>query len=46
MWSMSGIGSRNWCPYIWEQANWCGHWSTDDALKMFGVRRSFSSDGR
>ena len=41
--SMSGTGSSSWCPYICHATNWCGIWSTVEALNRLRVRRLFTN---
>ena len=41
--SMSGTGSRSWWPYSCHATNWCGIWSTDEALNRLRVRSAFTN---
>ena len=36
---MSGTGSSSWWPNICQARNWCGTWSTEEALNRLRVRR-------
>ena len=37
--SMSGTGRSSWWPNICQATNWCGIWSTVEALNRLRVRR-------
>ena len=41
--SMSGMGSISWWPKSCQATNWCGIWSTVEALNRFRVRRVFTN---